>query len=206
LNLPIAKLGCTMPKKAFYIINGITFYRAVAAPVILLFIIKGEFGIFKWLLALSFFTDTIDGYLARKFKVNSIEGARLDSIADDLTILAAIIGLVVFKREFLNSQLYLIAALFALFSVQTILALVRYGKVSSFHTYLAKIAAIMQGLSLLQVFFFETPNLVLFYAAACITAIELIEEIVIVMILPECRTNVKGLYWVIKEKQLSGEG
>jgi phosphatidylglycerophosphate synthase len=190
-----------MPKANFYIINGITFYRALAAPLILFFIIKGEYVVFRWLLALSFFTDAIDGYLARKFKVESVAGSRLDSVADDLTILAAIIGLLIFKRDFLSSQIGVIAALLVVFSLQTIFALIRYGKITSFHTYLAKAAAVLQGLSILQVFFFESPHLILFYTAAGITFIELIEEIILVLILPEWHANVKGLYWIKRKRE-----
>jgi cardiolipin synthase (CMP-forming) len=187
-----------MASQAFYWVNGITFYRAVAAPVILFFIIRGDYEIFKWLLLLSFMTDAVDGFLARKFKVTSLAGSKLDSIADDLTILAAVVGLIVFKRDFLLSQLTIIISVFALFTVQTIMALVRYGKISSFHTYLAKSAAVLQGLMLLNVFFFDNPNMILFYASAAVTAIELVEEIVLVLVLNEWKANVKGLYWILK--------
>ncbi|MFZ1306482.1 MAG: CDP-alcohol phosphatidyltransferase family protein, partial [Ferruginibacter sp.] len=56
-------------KRAWYIINGITVYRIIAAPFLLILLFTGKVDIFKWLLALSFFTDLIDGFLARKFKV-----------------------------------------------------------------------------------------------------------------------------------------
>jgi cardiolipin synthase (CMP-forming) len=189
-----------MASRVYYIVNGITFYRAVAAPVILFFIITKDFEIFKWLLLLSFSTDAIDGFLARKYKVTSVAGAKLDSIADDLTILTAVVGLIVFERDFLLDQLTIIIAVFALFTVQTIMALIRYGKISSFHTYLAKTAAVLQGLMLLNVFFFEKPHMILFYAAAILTSIELIEEIILVLLLREWKANVKGLYWVLKRR------
>lgn len=40
-----------------------------------------------------------------------------------------------------------------------------------------------------------------YYIAAFITAIDLIEEIILVFLLPEWETNVKGLYWVLKKKR-----
>jgi hypothetical protein len=49
-------------------------------------------------------------------------------------------------------------------------------------------------------FFLPEPLMPLFYAAIAVTAIDLIEEIIIVFILPEWRTDVKGIYWVMKEK------
>ena len=186
-------------KRSYYVINGITLYRIIAAPFLLLLLYNGQYLIFKWLLLLSFFTDLIDGYLARKFNVASVFGTRLDSIGDDLTILAAMVGLVVIKPAFIIEQKIIFIVIGVLFVVQTAYALIRYGKISSFHTYLAKLAAILQGIFLLMVFFIKEPVLILFYAAAGITILELIEETIIVYMLPKWETNVKGLYWALKK-------
>ena len=188
-------------KQAWYIINGITLYRIIAAPFLLVLIFTGQDELFKWLLGLSFFTDMIDGFLARKYKVASIMGSRLDSIGDDLTVLVGIIALFVTKLEFIKEQKFIFLLLLVLFLVQTIYALTRYGKMTNFHTYLAKTAALLQGIFLLVTFFSDEPDLILFYAAAIITILELIEEIILVKILPNWETNVKGVYWVLKKDQ-----
>jgi CDP-diacylglycerol--glycerol-3-phosphate 3-phosphatidyltransferase len=189
-----------MNKSSYYIVNGITFYRLLMAPVLVLLIFTHQFHVFKWLLAVSFFTDLIDGWLARRFKVTSILGARLDSVADDLTIVAGIVGVVVLKPAFLKQQLEFVIILLALFLIQVVLALFRYGKVSSFHTYSAKLAALMQGSFLILLFFLPQPLEIVFYITFGITVIDLVEEIILVIILPEWKANVKGLYWVMKRK------
>lgn len=186
-----------------YIVNGITLYRIVAAPILLVLILTRQLDIFKWLLALSFFTDLIDGYLARKYKVVSILGSRLDSIGDDLTVLTAVIGLFVFKTEFAHKEFVILIMLFFLFAFQTLFALIRYRKISSFHTYLAKLAAILQGTFFILIFLLPEPLYFLFYAAAVLTGIELIEEIILVALLPRWEANVKGLFWVLKRKKYS---
>jgi len=128
-------------------------------------------------------------------------GSRLDSIGDDLTVLVGIIALFVTKLEFIKEQKFIFLLLLVLFLVQTIYALTRYGKMTNFHTYLAKTAALLQGIFLLVTFFSDEPDLILFYAAAIITILELIEEIILVKILPNWETNVKGVYWVLKKDQ-----
>ena len=188
-------------KQAWYIINGITLYRIIAAPFLLLLIFTGQFDIFKWLLGVSFFTDLIDGFLARKFKVTSILGTRLDSIGDDLTVLVAVIALFVTKMEFIKEQKVIFIILLSLFLIQTLYAFTRYGKITSFHTWLAKTAALLQGVFLLHVFLTDKPNLILFYGAAIITILELTEEIILVSLLPDWQTNVKGIYWVLRKKK-----
>lgn|ERR1017187_7555334 len=190
-----------MHKRIYYIVNGITLYRMIAASLLLLLIIGHRSEVFKWLLAISFSTDAIDGYFARKYKVISKLGAKLDSIADDLTIAVAMIGMGVFQPEFLMHEIGLIITLFVLFVLQTVFAFFRYKKMSSFHTYGAKIAAILQGIFLLLLFFLDEPVYILFYVTVAVTAIELVEEIIIVQLLPQWEANVKGLYWVIRKKQ-----
>jgi CDP-diacylglycerol--glycerol-3-phosphate 3-phosphatidyltransferase len=50
-------------------------------------------------------------------------------------------------------------------------------------------------------FLFDRPAYWLFYTTALITALELIEEIIIVFFLREWKTNVRGLYWVLRWKE-----
>ena len=191
-------------KPSYYVINGITVYRIVAAPFLLILLFSGQYDIFKWLLGVSFFTDLIDGWLARKYKVTSLLGTKLDSIGDDLTVLVAMIALFVMKPAFIKQEKIIFITLFVLFVFQVSYAFIRYGKMTTFHTYLAKSAAILQGVFLLLVFFTEEPIMLLFYAAAGITLLELIEEIILVRLLPEWEANVKGLYWAIKKKKAGG--
>lgn len=191
-----------MSKRLSNLVNGITIYRIAAAPVLVLLALNGQFEWFKWLLAISFFTDAIDGILARTLKVVSVTGARLDSIGDDLTVLAGILGVVVFKSEFLKEQLFSVVLLLSLFAIQTIFALLKYGKMTSFHTYGAKVAAVFQAIFLLSLFFLPNEPYVLFYLTVILTALELTEEIIIVYRQPVWEADVKGLYWIIKKKGL----
>lgn len=188
-----------MHRRSYYIINGITIYRLAASLLLLYLVLLKREDIFKWLLGLSFFTDAIDGFLARKYKVVSVAGARIDSIADDLTVLMAVLGVVVLKPEFIRQELNLIIVLLVLYLLQTIMALTRYGKISSFHTYLAKIAALFQGMFFVLLFFLPQWPMLLFYVASAMTILDLVEEIILVLLLPEWKTDVKGLYWIKKK-------
>lgn len=189
-----------MNKSCYYIVNGITLYRLGIAPVLIWLIFTHQVPVFKWLLAFSFFTDLIDGWLARTCGVMSVLGARLDSAADDLTIVAGIVAVVVLKPEFIKQQAAFIIILVALFLIQNVLAFLRYRKITSFHTWLAKWAALMQGMFLILLFFLPHPVVIIFYIAFAATVTDLLEEIVLVIILPEWKANVKGLYWVLKKE------
>lgn len=191
----------SMQAPVYYFVNSITFYRLIAAPLMVLFIFNGNFELFKWLLPISFFTDLIDGYLARTFKVSSVFGSMLDSIADDLTIVAAVIGVFVFKSDFIRGHLFIVILMLSLLVIQNIYSLIKYKKLSSFHTYLAKAAAILQGSFLILLFLLPQPLYWLFYAASIVTILDLIEEIILVKMFPKWVADVKGLYWVLKKKK-----
>ena len=195
-----------MHTTGYYLVNAVTLYRAVSSVFLLYFIWTRNVEVFKWLLAISFFTDAIDGFLARRFMVSSIMGARLDSLADDLTVLMGILGIFRFQPEFLQQELPWIIILIAMYLIQTTMALVRYGRVSSFHTYMAKGAAILQGSFLILLFFLPEWPLALFHLAAVFTILDLIEEIILVLVLPEWESDVKGLYWVKKKNRGKNTG
>jgi CDP-diacylglycerol--glycerol-3-phosphate 3-phosphatidyltransferase len=193
----------SMHKAGFYIVNSITLYRLLAAFFLLYLVLSRQQDAFKWMLAISFCTDAIDGFLARRLDAVTEIGSRLDSIADDLTVLMGIVGMCVFHPEFVWSQLLLMAALTIMYFLQLSAALIRYGRTTSFHTYLAKGAAAMQGVFLVLLFFLPQPVPELFYAAAAVTFIDLAEEIILVFLLTNWKADVKGLYWLKKEKNRS---
>lgn len=188
---------------AVRMVNIITLYRIITSPLLIFLIFLDQLNIFKWLLLASFSTDAIDGRLARKYKAVSILGSKLDSIGDDLTVLVGIIALLKTNPEFIKEQAFVMIGLLGLFFIQLSLSLFKYKKLSSFHTYLAKMAAVSQGFFLLSVFFFETIFYPLFYTALVITAFELIEEIILTLLLPKWKNDVKGLYWVLKKEKHS---
>ena len=176
------------------IVNAISFFRVLAFPVLLVLLWQKNLEAFKWLILASFLTDALDGFLARKFKVISILGSRLDSLGDDLAVFASFLGVIVFRWDFLVDQWPLIALMWALFFLQLGFAMARYQKPTSFHTYGAKLATVFQGLFLCSLFFLDSTLYSLFYATVVVTCLELIEEIIMVGVLPSWRSDVRGLY------------
>jgi cardiolipin synthase len=193
-----------MRKIISYLVNSLRWYRLIAAPLLLVLVISNQWLLFKWLLLASFMTDATDGILARSYKVNSERGSMLDSIADDLTIIAAIAGVLAYRPQFIPQHITLVSLLLFFYFFQLILALARYRKMSSFHTYLSKLAAILQGIFLLTFFFLPEVLDWLFLTVSWATITALLEETILVILLPKWRVNVKGIYWLLKyDKRIS---
>ena len=74
-------------------INFITIARIFLAPIILVFLIFGNYLVCVLLFFLAGLTDYYDGYLARKYNAESVLGEILDPIADKILIVFILIGL-----------------------------------------------------------------------------------------------------------------
>ena len=74
-------------------INFITIARIFLAPIILVFLIFGNYLACVLLFFLAGLTDYYDGYLARKYNAESELGEILDPIADKILIVFILIGL-----------------------------------------------------------------------------------------------------------------
>ena len=74
-------------------INFITIARIFLAPIILVFLIFGNYLVCVLLFFLAGLTDYFDGYLARKYNAVSELGEILDPIADKILVVFILIGL-----------------------------------------------------------------------------------------------------------------
>ena len=75
--------------------NFITLVRLAALPFFLLAIAEGSFGIALVIFVAAGISDGVDGYLARRFNMNSALGAYLDPIADKLLLMSSYLFLAI---------------------------------------------------------------------------------------------------------------
>ena len=186
--------------KNFNIADWFSFYRVVAAPFLVLLLWLDKRHFFAWLLLISYLTDAIDGYLARKLKITSPRGSQLDSFGDQITLVVGLIGLLVFENEFIRKNILLIGVAFVPYIIQMSIAYYKYGKATAFHTYLAKLSAIIQSVFILYSLFFA-PNYTLFYIMIGFGLLETFEEITLIYMYNTWASDVKGIYWAFRDKR-----
>ena len=114
--------------KNFNIADWFSFYRILVVPLLIALIWLGEREIFTWFLLVSYSTDAIDGFLARRLKITRARSSQLDSIGDQITLIVGLIGLLVFENEFMMGNYVLILIAFVPYILQMILAFNKYGK------------------------------------------------------------------------------
>jgi len=184
----------------FNIADWFSFYRIFAAPFLLVLIFLDERLVFTWLLLISYSTDAIDGYLARKLNITSPRGSQLDSIGDQITLTIGLIGLSYFETAFIKDNLLIIIIAFVPYIVQMIIAYSKYGKATAFHTYLAKLSAIIQSVFILWSLFYA-PHYELFYTMIVIGVLETIEEITLIFMYDNWASDVKSIFHALRDKR-----
>jgi cardiolipin synthase (CMP-forming) len=184
----------------FVLPNLLSFYRVIIFPVILYFIIKDKEMLFALFIILNLVTDFLDGFIARKFNLQTEFGARLDSMGDNLTYVLAFAGILVFKTDELRPHLISFLSFLFLSILMVIISLIKFRRFSSFHLYSFKTGGYIKGMFFITLFFygFITPFYYLMITWAILSAIE---HITIQLIIPEMRSNIKGLYWVLMERE-----
>ena len=186
--------------KNYNIADWFSFYRIFAVPFLLALIWFDQRIIFTCVLSISYSTDAIDGYLARKLKITSPRGSQLDSFGDQITLIVGLIGLFYFETDFVATNLTLILIVFFPYIIQMLIAYFKYGKATAFHTYLSKLSAIMQSVFVLWSLFFS-PNYALFYIMIGFGLLETFEEITLIFMYDNWVSDVKGIYWALRDKR-----
>ncbi|TBN04329.1 CDP-alcohol phosphatidyltransferase family protein [Hyunsoonleella flava] len=186
--------------KNFNIADWFSFYRILAAPVLIVLICFDERLVFAWFLLVSYSTDAIDGYLARKLKITSPRGSQLDSIGDQITFTIGLVGLFFFEKVFIIKHIIIILIAFLPYLIQMAIAYSKYGKATAFHTYLAKFSAVVQSVFILWSLFFN-PELVLFYIMIGVGILETIEEIALIFLYDNWISDVKSIFFVYRDKR-----
>lgn len=178
--------------------NALSAYRLLAFPFLLYCVYIKLESVFVILIVTNLITDILDGLIARRFNLETELGARLDSLADYGTYIAAILGVFTFKWVQLEPHLVSFAVFIGLFLSTIIFALVKFKRMPSLHLYSWKIGGYIQGLFFFVTFVFEFYD-PFYYLMLTWGLLSFIEHLIVQAILPEMRSNSKGLYWLLKK-------
>lgn len=179
--------------------NALSAARLLAGPLLIALALLHQERIFAVLLIAALATDVIDGWLARRFGVQSALGASLDSAADVVMLICAAAGVAAFHRDVWHEHAVAIGSVLTGWGVVCAFALLRYRRLSSFHTYASKLAGYALGFFIISLFAFEFVPW-LFYWAIVLSVAASAEELLLLWQLPLWRADVRGLYWVLREK------
>jgi CDP-diacylglycerol--glycerol-3-phosphate 3-phosphatidyltransferase len=180
--------------------NSISAARIAATPLLLYFALDGNEAGFTWVLVPALLSDIVDGWLARALQLQSKLGALLDSVGDALLLLTSIYGVWTFHPSVITEHPAWCSTMVGAWLAEAAVACVRYRRLSSFHTYVSKVAGYLLGVFVGVLFVFGFHPWLL-YAAVATSVLGNVEEMVLLRLLPEWRADVRGVYWVLRERR-----
>ncbi len=171
--------------------NALSALRLVLAPLMLWLAWSGRSTAFLVTLSISLLSDLCDGWLARRFDQATELGTLLDSYGDLATFSTVPLCAWWLWPELIQREAWYAAAVVAAYVFPIALGYLKYGRLTSYHTYGAKLSAVVIGASALVLFLGGPP--LPFRIATWILVLAELEEIAITTILPEWRSNVPSL-------------
>ena len=148
-------------------------------------------GAFLVCLCVSLTSDLVDGFVARRLHQRSELGAKLDSWGDLATYTVFGIGAWWLWPQVIRAEAAFVAVVVASYTLPSLLALVRFGRFTSYHTWGAKLSAVLMGPGLLLLFGWQLPWV--FRVATVVLLVAEIEEIAITLVLRQWRADVPSL-------------
>jgi len=190
-----------MQKKNIYNIpNFLSLYRLLSFPFVMYLVINDNERLFAIFLIINLLTDSLDGIIARTFRLQTELGARLDAFADVGMYISAITGILVFKATDFVEHLLSLYIYIGTFVSSILVSLLKFKRFPSLHLYSSKIGGYLQGLFFFILFVFGFYAM--FYYFVIIWAIlAFYEQICVQLSLDKPMSNAKGLYWVMKNKK-----
>lgn len=188
------------PERKLNIPNVLSAYRILALLFIVWTIAAGDKQAYITLLSVNLVTDILDGFIARRFHLETEFGARLDSLADIGTYLMAFSGMIVLEQPFIQQHFVEFTALISLYVLVQLTALVRFRRTTSFHLYSSKIVGYVQGIFIFTYFLFGYAAWY-FYSMLVLSYTAYLEALIIVIAIPELRSNVRGIWFMYREHQ-----
>jgi phosphatidylglycerophosphate synthase len=180
---------CTIP-------NLLSGFRLASVPVLLVLAWGDYEEVFIVLLVCALLSDVADGYLARRLHQESELGARLDSWGDFALYISTPLSAWWLWPELIVREAPYVAVVLASFVLPILIGFVKYQRLTSYHTWGAKLSAVLMGCTTLLLFAGGPADP--FHFSAAVLVLTQIEEIVITLVLSKWRSNVPSLVHALR--------
>jgi CDP-diacylglycerol--glycerol-3-phosphate 3-phosphatidyltransferase len=180
--------------------NAVSCLRLALVPLLIALAWRQQSNAFLFALVISFLTDIADGLLARWLKRTTELGAKLDSWGDFATYAALpFCGWWLQPETLRHEVLWLGIGIFS-YVAAVAAGFLKFGRLTSYHTWSGKIAAWIVGGAILL--FFASGSGWPLRVAMPIVILTSLEEIIITMALPNSQANVPSLWHALKRRHI----
>jgi CDP-diacylglycerol--glycerol-3-phosphate 3-phosphatidyltransferase len=131
-------------------------------------------------------------------------GARLDSYGDILTYFTTPLAAWCLWPDLVKAEMNYIIAGIIIYILPACFALLKFGKLASYHTLITKASAVLMSVGVVVLLAFE--NNILFHIAIYFLVIEMVENIAITLVLSEQKTDIHSIWHALNERKKNKEG
>jgi phosphatidylglycerophosphate synthase len=172
--------------------NLLSSFRLVVTPFLFIVARLNQPNLFLAILAVSLLTDAVDGFIARRLKVTSKNGAMLDSWGDFCTFGTVALCSWWLWPEIMHRELFFVITGIISLLFPVIAGFLKFKRLPCYHTWAAKIQAVIMCLAIYLLFIADVAwpfrcGVILQYFVAA-------EEIAITLKLKRQRCNVRS-FW-----------
>lgn len=158
--------------------NVLTLSRVACVPVLwALALLKMPLA-FGFVLLFAGLTDVLDGFVARRLRIASTDGAKLDSFADNLISASIAFWLWLLLPAFVTTYAYWCIAAVASFVLSLLVGYAKYGRMIHYHLYAAKAAEVLVYVFAVHATFVG-PNGLLFFITVAVVIVSQLEEMAV---------------------------
>jgi len=177
--------------------NQITLIRLSLLPFMWFLVLKGYplyyVGI---LLIICGITDALDGYLARKLNQVTDLGSRMDSWADNILVISALLWTALRMPEIFTENLILMFTALGFYGIFLLVGVVKFQRFANLHLYLSKVATLLAYLFLVHALLTGRYSRGLFIFTASVSILSNIEGIAIQLILSKVDEHLGSLVFL----------
>jgi phosphatidylglycerophosphate synthase len=178
--------------------------RLLLVPVLLALAWNNQPRIFLPCLIVSMLTDAADGHLARRCKVASELGARLDSWADFSTTIALPFCAWWLRPDVVHQEAVALGIAAFFFLAPIVVGFLKYRRLTSYHTWGAKLVFVVMSVTVVAIFAGGQGWLLRF--AVPFIVVSQIDEMAITLLLPEWHANVPSCWHALQIKNKTVPG
>lgn len=159
--------------------------------------LDGKTGKFFLLgVSLGFLSDLLDGMIARRLKIVTAKLRIFDSYIDIIFYISLMISILFVYNSLIIKFYSLFLLLILLQLVNWVISLIKFYRLTSYHSYLAKLRALALFIAVFVLFYFEKTTFL--WVSIVLAIISNIEGIIISLLLPKWYCDVWTVFAAVK--------
>jgi len=184
----------TSKERIYNIPNFLSLYRLLSVPFLFYVVYLGQEQVFFYWFLFNMFTDGLDGFIARRFNMQTKLGAKLDSTADFAMYLLGMYALIRLKWDVLEPYKFSFFLLIFYYIFIDVFSLIKFKEISSLHLISSKASGVLEALFFFLLFYNGFSPL-LYWLMFIVVSFSFVENMYFLFKIDKMKSDLKGFFW-----------